>query len=375
MPIKSPCPQSLWFRSQVAGWGLVFVETIAVGCESPRLPEVQRSGAFIDLAYDPEWVVCEGTVAAMERYVTLVQQTFDLPPPSSRLRYYWTTQDRLQLRCTQAVLGCFQAPFRRVIATQLPMRHELAHAATAAMGDPNALILEGLAMAYQGASDAGATWMIAKASNIPEGIRAAQRSLYLPKRDYTMAGAFTAYLIRTYGTVRYAQLYDDLYRFSGSRRFDQAFHRVFGVGLTDAIVDFEALMRDCPYAGWQTNLLECDGPPLDWSAGQIVHEEHLDCSDSSAIGAGSRVHKYRTFEVAVAREYTLAIGGEGSESDNLVILGGCENTCEAWTLNVIAPGDDPVTVDLPVGRYWFEFVGPTARPSTVEIVLQPASEL
>jgi hypothetical protein len=349
------------------------------------LPEVTEVGAHVELAADPGLQACSGTLAHMDEFVAAVSAEFSRapPPPGDRVRFYWLARDDFHARspCPDDITACARGDTS--FSPLAPLDHELVHNLTAAIGTPPIFFIEGLAVAYQGL-DADFPH--------PEFDRTAYRLADLDVRrlieqrsgsalrdmgGYPLAGAFTAFLIRTHGIERFLRVYAALGRSATIAAIDREFQAVFGASLEQSIAEFDASARDCIEFEFNAKLVECAAPELAWDGVRLVHHRTLGCDQDDAIGpfSGDAVVVLHTLELTTAGEYQLRVIGDaeedalaGESSRHAVSLQRCGGCGAPMLTN--AAGLSARTGWLDPGRYALRLRGPASRRSSIGLRLE-----
>src|SRR5690606_7588570 len=101
---------------------------------------------------------------------------------------------------------------------------------------------------------------------------------------YSVAGAFTAFLIRAHGIERFLRVYAALGQFARRGAIDREFRTVFGVSPEQSIAEFNAAARGCVEIEFNAKLVECAAPALSWDGVSLVHHRTLGCDQVDTIG-------------------------------------------------------------------------------------------
>lgn len=356
------------------------------------LPEVTEVGAHVELAADPGLQTCGGTLAHMDEFVAAVSVEFSRAPPSrdDRIRFYWLARDDFHARsiCPDDATACARGT--TTFSPLVPLDHELVHNVTAAIGTPPVFFIEGLAVAYQGLDadfphpEFDRTAYAFPDLDVRRLIEARSGSAMRRMGGYPLAGAFTAFLIRTHGIERFLRVYAALGRSATLAAIDREFQAVFGTSLAQSITEFDTSARECIEFEFTAKLVECAAPELAWDGVRLIHHRTLGCDQDDAIGpfSGDAVVVLHTLEITTAGEYQLRVIGDveegslvGESSQHAVSLQRCGG-CGAPMLTGLA-GQPASTGWLDPGRYALRLRGPASRRSSIGLRLElitPAPE-
>ncbi len=341
---------------------------LALACD---LPDVTVVGTHLEIAADPGLELCGGTLAHMDAFVERLSAAFSRPPPDERIRYYWLEARDFFARsgCPEESGGC--AHDLTTYAPRAPMNHELVHNLSAAIGDPPPFFAEGLAVAFEGLPDdlgqldprdgspALPPLAIDDLLTLPTGVRLGTAG------GYPIAGAFTAFLIRTHGLDAHLRLYARLRQTTQRGAIDRAFRDALGVSLDRSIADFEATARDCPHYAHDARLVECAAPELAWDGADLVHHRPFGCDQDDVIGpfGGTTILALRTLEIAEAGGHALTVIGGPDGRPTQVALLRCDPCATDRLVNFA--GAPTTTAWLEPGRYAVLFHGKTGPRSAV----------
>lgn len=328
------------------------------------LPDVTVVGTHVEIAADPGLELCGGTLAHMDEFVERVSAAFSRPPPDERIRYYWLEAHDFFRRsgCPEGSSAC--AHDLTLYAPTAPFDHELVHNVASPIGNPLPFFAEGLAVAHEGLRDdlgALAERELQPPSYVaiedvltqPTGVRLAEAG------GYPVAGAFTAFLIRTHGIDAHLRLYARLAYTARRGAIDRAFRDVFGVSLDRSIADFEAAAGDCPHYAHDPKLVECSAPALEWDGADLVHHRPFGCDQDDVIGPfrGTAILAVRTLEIAEPGGYSLTVISGPTDRPPAVILLRCDPCA---TDRLAARAGEPSRIGwLEPGRYTVLFRGNT----------------
>lgn len=346
-----------------------------LGC---NLPEVQQEGAHVRLAADPGLAMCGDGLGHMDRFVELLADDLGRAPPTGRDRItYYLLRDGDFLTRTICVAdrgGC--AVGGDVFATFAPADHELVHASTWEDGVSAAFLLEGLAFAYEGLAveivdrDPEAVVAVSIADAI-----AAREDGWLPGDMYSLAGAFTAFLLERFGGPAVMRVYRRLQFEDGPGLVSRALEEELGASLGQLTEDFDATRRDCPPEAFKRKLIECAAPELEWDGERLDLFRTLDCGDADAVGPfwSNAVVVHHTLVVPEDAEYGVKVVGDvdgraswvGNGVD-LVRCGGCEGFAGAQ----VRAGQDAWRGSLTAGRYALRLRGPAEVATGVGVRIE-----
>ncbi len=353
-------------------WGLMLVAACG-------LPEPTLVGAHVQLAMDPGLVPCGDAVGHLDAYVESLAAAWRTPPPSGveLITYYWLDDADFESRTVCGENNCSLSG--DVYATKLPHDHEVVHAVAHRFGLPPPFFIEGLAVAYQFPAD----------ETIVEEATAARvlaaidefEAFYLAAGDYSLAGAFVAFVIERHGIEKFMAVYARLDFLDGRGRISRVFSDVFGESLEAAAAAFEReQVPGCPAGGYRLERFECQAPALDWDGVELGEHVTLACDQDGVIGpfGEGTVMLLRTLEVPADGVYSIRVVGDVGAGDDgransveLVSCGGCEGY-----VNVrVTAGPNAEVHALLAGRYVVRLIGPVHVASGVGLHIERVADV
>lgn len=335
------------------GCGLWWSVFVGPGC---GLPEVVAEGVHVEVAADPGYALCGGTISHMDAFIVAVAAEFGVTAPTGedRLEFFWVEEDyEARSPCPWESGGCTRGD--RIFSRSAPHDHELVHA-LADFGWVPSFFNEGLAVAYGG---------IGYADEFDLGARSVYDTIEARDGlgvDYPMAGAFTWFLVERHGIAAILKVADDLPHGVRTSRVDRSFREILGVSLADSVDDFEEAVAVCPDRQWRAMLLECSAPRMDWDGEWFAEHRSLACAQEDVVGpyGGDTAIIFKTIEVEEGGRFDVGVIAEGGSAQVAISLcGGCVPT--TW----VRAGEGDTRVVLPSGRYVVRVVGPALADISV----------
>jgi len=322
---------------------------LLVGCGGPPLPDQQVETKWATYHYWSEAPPCQEALQRLDDFVDSLATELSVTLPAGfKLQYYKMRRGELaalqgQLCDSDVAAACTRGAVTYSIDwVQL---HELVHQVTDTVGDPPTAFAEGLAEVY-GCGDA--RWVGSVIDRSVDLKAALPSSRWQPSLElYVAAGAFTRYLLDTYGVPKYLELYRTLGGGDDAQAIAQKFERVTGTSLDSAL------------AGWRS------GP--EQRQGQICRFLIDECSSAvllSVSQAGDRARQDESVSclggaavVNVAAETSGVITFSADRAPRMVTVRPCDAVSDApyaqwlnapvgWVTAypVGAPYDEPLAV-------------------------------
>ncbi|MCY1056169.1 hypothetical protein [Nannocystis sp. SCPEA4] len=351
---------------------LVLACALACGCR--ELPDVTHEGQHVRLALDPGLELCAGSVAHMDEFVALLSAELGLEVPTDdeRLLAYWLERDDFVARtaCSEGADGCARNGV--FFARLLPINHEFVHTVATPLGRSLSFFNEGLAVSYQGLGGVIDADEAALLDPIEPLLRAPTNKLLGIAGGYPHAGAFVAFLIRTYGLDAYLRVVDDIGLAADVDDIDRAFQAGFGASLTEILAEFKITSNRCAHPAYDAKLLECAAPELPWRDGRVAEQRQVACDQPDAVGpyAGNVVVVFRTVTIPEPGEYTVELFGDSTA--NKLALRSCGG-CDSEPTLALRAGDPATTVWLDAGRHTLRLFGAVDQRTSLGLRITPSA--
>lgn len=310
------------------------VVAIVFGCGgSPYLPEVSQEGFHVVVATDPGLNLCAGSLAQMDEFMVRISKELSVSPVtgSKRVEFNWLDAADFASRapCEAAFSACTRSS--RVYSELAPFNHELVHAVSFAVGYPPPFFVEGLAVAYQGLRDDDQSLgPLSLEYDVRSLLEMTGVELSSVPDGYERAGAFTAFLISSFGMQEYMSAYSAMSHQAKLDDIDAVFRRVFEMDLEQAIVAFESSFSPfCGQAEFDAKLIECAAPEIAWDGKSFEQHRSLACDQDDAVGPfrGDTVVVLQTLRVSESGTYELVVVGDSAagvfSGITLHYCGGC----------------------------------------------------
>ncbi|PCC71202.1 hypothetical protein SAMN02745121_04834 [Nannocystis exedens] len=336
------------------------------------LPEPQMFGAHVVIAADPGLEPCGGTLVHLDEFVARLADVLSVDPPTGDDRFlvYWLAREDFHARsgCPEGALAC--ASGDRTSTPVLPLNHELVHNLAATMGPTLPLFAEGLATAFEGLGDEvdHDMWPHGAVHDVLGLLTGTQLG---QANGYSLAGAFTTFLIERHGIDAYLRMYEAVGPLETARGVDRIFREEFGVSFDDSVAEFAALdAPDCGKLERDAKVLECAAPELEWSVGRFVHHRSMACEQDDVVGpyAGDDALVFHTITVPADGDYLVTVLGD--DPNNRISLQPC-TLCGSQGVTIPA-GQPPFTVALAAGRYSLRLHGPARARTSLGVRIEPA---
>ncbi len=327
--------------------------------------EVYR-GEYVKLVVDPELDVCGDLVGHMDRFIAVTAEFLGVEIEGRRFTYEWASPERFAADspCPDA-LGC--AGGKRIISSAAPVDHELAHLVTFSFGKAPSFFMEGAAVAFETAA-----YTLTDNIYLPgdaDILALLAIDGKLAPENYTLAGAYTRFLIDRHGLALYLEFYTRLERSDLLPQIEAAHSGTFGESLAETAGAFDAERRDCPRDRFRVKLFECSAPPIAWEGDSLLLRRSLACGEADVVGpfADSTARTYSTLEVATAGFFEISLASD--EPGAVAALGGCGG-CEDTSLVLLEANRDPVRRWLPAGQHYLSFAGDVQVATTMALRLE-----
>ncbi|MEZ4451895.1 MAG: hypothetical protein R3B09_20695 [Nannocystaceae bacterium] len=293
-------------------------------------PELQRwRGAHLEYGHEPELTPCAGTRSHMDQVIPFYAAQLGLDPASfDTITYAWlgdASWNELAPPNYRTFSGFAEGS--RTIARGPRTVHELVHAIVNQRTGGSGLTLfkEGIAVALE------EEWDVDGFRYEPVDPRP-QLGLPASELNYTIAGAFAAYLLTRGGAERYLTLLERTREDTDRRRLDAVFDELYGAPV-DAVVDDYLGAHACPEGAAPIPLPpSCMAPERPWAdpGRRWALARLLSCDDDDAVGGVSHGENRddaplvtsATIVIDDPGDYRLRLVGDGAYL-GLVRCGGC----------------------------------------------------
>ena len=209
------------------------------GCGSgsdpgPQLPPLQSKTDRVDYYSDTDLSACPDAATRVQTRVEALERVLGVSAPARITYAHFQTTEALShaFQCPTEASGCQTEA--NVGSTAFVDFHELVHVTLSPQGYPDALIQEGIAVAYQHSGGADAilkTWpawrdLVSLAQNYPP-----------ESRVYWFGGAFSAYLVTRFGMPKFLAFFRISKSAASPDVFAAQFQETFGSPLDSVWAD------------------------------------------------------------------------------------------------------------------------------------------
>lgn len=313
---------------------LVSALFVVPSCTSPKSEEPpftpQYSTERLRIATEFEEAICRGQIDLWEAQVDLIEQ--DLGGSRS---YVWidlfTDVEQLTEACHFSpdigqIGGCWSGSV--IYSTSNKVAHELVHAWTMVTNhEPLPLLREGLADRMAGAV---LRW------TGPRYTRSNLLQATLAVHEYTPAAHFVAWLMATYGTERFLDLYANTFAGMAEADLDEAIRMALGQELDAVLGSFMA--ADDLYFPAMGSQACGRGEKIAWTGDAALWSEHGSCSDGPFLGFQGSAWQRIAIDIPVSGNFVLDTNGRPAAMTRCLTLP--------------TRASDVVTSDFPVTDDW-----------------------
>jgi hypothetical protein len=250
---------------------LAFHAVLAAACGGLALPDQTVETKWAHYHYWSDEVPCPEALERLDGFVDLLQAEFGRTLSSKfRFDYYKlrrSEENILQNDLCHSLAAAACTGGTTTYATDWVQLHELVLEVAGTIGEPPTAFEEGLAEVY---GCGAARWVgapIDRSIDLEGVLPTSDWDAQVTFPAYLAAGAFTRYLLDTFGTVPYFDLYRALGNGDGIGDIDRAFQRILGVSLDTAL------------SQWRASPAQ--------SEGQICHFLIDACSSAPLLGASN----------------------------------------------------------------------------------------
>jgi hypothetical protein len=342
-----------------AGW---LVIAAGLGCE---LPEVIAVGTHVEVAADPGYELCGGTIAHMDAFIAATAAEFGVAAPrgNGRIPYFGVDEGYVdRTGCPWFSSGCESSG--RIYSRSAPLDHEFVHALDD-VGRAPPFFGEGLAVAYGGIDEGheiDLRWF-----SVYETLTVRESR----EVNYAVAGAFTWFLVERHGIADVLRVADELPRRISVSRVEESFREILGVALDESVAEFEAAVAACPDRQWRALLIECAAPAIAWDGAWFAEHRALACAQEDVVGpyGGDAAVIFKTVEVVEDGRFDVNVIAEGGSAEVAITpCGGCEGTTWAYA------GEGAARAELAAGKYAVRVIGPALADISVGWSLRRVGE-
>lgn len=213
------------------------------GCGSDDAPQIvlppfRSSTARVDYYSDTDLSACPDAAARVQARVEALEGVFGVRAPAHIAYAHYQTTEPLQrdFQCPAEATGCQSGA--DVASTSFVDYHELVHATLAPQGRPDALLLEGIAVAYQHAGSGDAAlkpWPAWRDLVV-------QARTYPPTSQvYGLGAALSAYLVTRFGMAQFLAFYRSSTNAASPDVFAAQFLQAFGTPLDSVWADMSGV--------------------------------------------------------------------------------------------------------------------------------------
>jgi hypothetical protein len=205
-----------------------------LGCGSgpaTPLPPVVSNSSRVEYRSDSDLSACPDAAALVQSRLEAMEHAFHVTGPSRITYVHYGDQAALTSSgCPVEASGCQSGT--EIGSTSFVDFHEIVHATLAPQGRPDAVVLEGAAVAYEHTGSelftAWPTWQTA----VSQG-----RSYPAPPVTFLFGAAFSAYLVKHYGVDKFMAFYRSSSANASPETFASQFQSVFGATIDAAWAD------------------------------------------------------------------------------------------------------------------------------------------
>jgi hypothetical protein len=199
-----------------------------------QLPPLRSRTSRVDYHSDTDLSACPDAAARVQARLEVLERVFGVSAPARIAYAHYENVEALSggFQCPTEATGCQLET--SVGSTSFVDFHELVHVTLQPQGSPDALVLEGIAVAYQ---HAGGAEVVLKTWPTWQKL-VSQAGIYPPQSAvYDFGGAFSAYLVTRFGMPQFLAFYRSSTAAASPDLFAAQFQQAFGITLDTAWAD------------------------------------------------------------------------------------------------------------------------------------------